>query len=111
MGKNDLGALLKKEYSNKFFMDLKDPCHSLNLALIHSLNSIPDELMNFIDGIHNHFVSPQRVSYLHNIQSEREFPMLSPKHYVKTRWLSLGESLQRLLIIWDSLIEYGKETF
>ena len=29
--------------------------------------------------------------------------VLSPKHYVKTRWLSMGESLKRIFEIWDSL--------
>ena len=32
--------------------------------------------------------------------------ILSPKHFVKTRWLSMGESLKRILEIWDSLSKY-----
>src|SRR5690606_5881973 len=43
-----LVSLLKKD-NNKFF-DLKDPCHGLNLVLKHSMNSLPSEMMQFIDS-------------------------------------------------------------
>jgi len=105
---NGLGALLNKECEG-FIMDLKDPCHSINLALLQSLESLPDQVANFVTEIHNHFISPQRVAYLHKIQLEKGYSLLSPKHYIKTRWLSLGESLNRLLLIWDSLIDYMRK--
>jgi len=105
---NGLGALLNKECEG-FIMDLKDPCHSINLALLQSLESLPDQVTNFVTEIHNHFISPQRVAYLHKIQLEKGYSLLSPKHYIKTRWLSIGESLNRLLLIWHSLIDYMRK--
>jgi len=102
---NGLGALLKDKFDKKnhFFMDIKDPCHALNLVLTHSLESLPTNIMDFVEKIHNFFISPQRIAFLTRLQIENNFIVLSPKHYAKTRWLSLGESLQRLLLIWESL--------
>jgi len=103
-----LGTLLQKE-CGKFMMDLKDICHGLNLALTQSFENLPEGLMKFITDIHNHFTSPQRVSFLNKTQKEKNLPVLCPKHYVKTRWLSLGQSIERLINIWESLIEYMKK--
>ena len=100
-----LGVLLKKELS-RYIFDLKDPCHSLNLSLQDSLKKMPDLITDFIDDIHNHVRSPQRVAYLQDIQLDNNFRILAPKRYVKTRWLSLGETIKRLLEIWNSLILY-----
>jgi len=105
---NGLGTLIA-EHLPQYFMDLKDPCHSLNLSLSNSLEILPQDLSKFVDNIHNHFASPQRVAYLFRVQRERSYKVLGLRRFVKTRWLSLGESLERLLIIWDSLAEYMKQ--
>jgi len=102
-----LGVLLKSDV-NKFLVDIKDPCHSINLALYQSFEILPTEIKRFIKKIHNHFISPQRIAYLHNLQLDNNFKVLSPKHYVQTRWLSLGQSLERILEIWESLVCYMK---
>ena len=104
---NGLGELLKKILPNPF-MDLKDPCHSLNLVLSKSFEKLPIELPKFVDNIHTHFNSPQRVAFLNEVQKEKNLKVIGLRHYVKTRWLSLGQSLERLLLIWESLIEYMK---
>jgi len=106
--KGGLGVLLKTELSTNF-MDLKDPCHSLNLSLIKSLEILPDEMTKFVDKIHSHFGTTQRVAYLLNLQKENKLRQLNLKPYAKTRWLSLGQSLDRLLIIWGSLVLYMKK--
>ena len=103
--KNGLIAKLRDE-NQKFLFDLVDPCHSLSLALSSSLQTLPDDIKDFIDGIHHHFVSPQRKARLARIQANLGENKLLPKNYIKTRWLSLGESLSRLLKIWGSLIIY-----
>jgi len=100
-----LGVLLKSNV-NAHLVDIKDPCHSINLALYQGFEILPEEITKFIKKIHNHFISPQRVAYLNNLQLENNFKLLSPKHYVQTRWLSLGQSLERVLEIWDSLVCY-----
>lgn len=108
---NGLGALLRKDFkkSGQYFMDLKDPCHSLNLVLNQSLDILPAEITEFVSNIHRHFVPAQRLAFLNNLQIENKLAILCPKRYVETRWLSLGESLARLLTIWPSLIKYMKE--
>ena len=75
----------------------------------NSFETLPQDLPKFVDNIHSHFASLQRVAYLFKVQREGGFKILGLKNFVKTRWLSLGESLERLLIIWDSLIEYMKQ--
>jgi len=63
-------------------------------------------MLNFIIRIHNHFVSPERRATLLRIQAANNQPRLYPKKWIKTRWLSLGETLNRLLKIWNSLTLY-----
>jgi len=103
--KKGLVGRLKDLKSN--FLDLKDPCHSLNLTLKNSFKILPVKIREFITSIHKHFKnSPQRKSIFKKIQIERNMSPLLLKQYVKTRWLSLGESLQRLLLLWDVLKQY-----
>ena len=45
----------------------------------------------------------QRVAKLISIQIENHFPKLQSIFYINTRWLSLGNSLDKLLGIWNSL--------
>ena len=102
---NGLGTLLKEEVSKKFF-DLPDPCHALNLSLKKSLHTLPEDMLNFTTKIHTYFSYPQRNERLKNFQKEGNFDIVSLKKYVETRWLSLGESLIRLLEIWPSLCNF-----
>jgi len=55
--KSGLVGLLRKHTDNYFF-DLCDPCHHLSLCLTNSLHLLPENIRNFIDNIHNHFISP-----------------------------------------------------
>jgi len=98
-------ALLKKEVSQNIFV-LPDPCHSLSLIIKHSLKLLPDNVRSFISNIHNYFTSPQRREKLKAVQKENSHKILMPLNYVKTRWLSLGNSLSRLIEIWPSLQIY-----
>ena len=72
-----LASLLKQD--NLHFFDLKDPCHGLNLVLKHSINSLPDDIMKFVQSISNHFASPQRKALLRKIQEEIGKKSLYPK--------------------------------
>ena len=101
---NGFGKLLKGDLG-RYFMDLKDPCHSYNLALSKASKFVPEEMINFVEDIHNHFRSPQRVACLFKVQKKP----LGLRHYARTRWLSLGQSLDRMLLIWDDLKEYMKK--
>jgi len=99
-----LCSLLQKE--NHVFFDLRDPCHGLNLVLKHSLKSLPDEITQFVENISNHFSSPQRKAFLKKVQQENEEKILYPKKLAMTRWLSMGDSLKRIIEIWGSLSKY-----
>jgi len=105
---NGLGVKLKEDLPNKF-MDLGDPCHSLNLALSKALKILPKEIMKFVKKIHNHFSWPQRVAFLSKIQKGNNQEILNLVKFVPTRWLSIGQCLKRLLLVWDSLKEYMKQ--
>ena len=104
--KNGLIALIKKEFLPKFIFGLGDPCHLLNLAVKHTVKDMPDDISDFIDTLHHHFVSPQRTAALYKTQRELGLKKLGLCHYVSTRWLSMGNSVERMLEIWDSLIKY-----
>jgi len=96
---------LKNDLQQEFF-DLNDPCHGIHLAVEKALESLPSEPMKFINKIHSYFRSPQRISFLSKIQQGEDLTQLSLCHYVDTRWLSLGLSLNRLIQIWPSLKLY-----
>lgn len=102
---NGLVGLIRKDFE-KYFLDLPDPCHCLNLAVKSSLQELPSNVMDFIEQIHHFFAFPQRKAKLKMIQEEKGRRILLLKKYVGTRWLSLGQSLERLIIIWESLEDY-----
>ena len=107
VGKNiGLDRLLKLEYPNLYC--LPDPCHGMHLALEKSFLKLPDKIRNFITQIHHHFKFPQRKSLLAQTQAEMPEGTCKglPLDYCDTRWLSLSESLDRLLNIWPSLTKY-----
>jgi len=101
-GKGGLVRMIKEEEGYPAFFDLRDPCHALSLAIKNSLGSLPDDITTFIVKIHSHFVSPQRKQQLIRIQEQMEIKIpLVLKRYVNTRWLSLGQSLERLIKLWE----------
>lgn len=104
-----LTSLFKNE--NLLFFDLKDPCHGLNLVAKHSINSLPCEMMQFVQYISNHFSSPQRKAQLKIIQEENKENILYPKKLASPRWLSLGDCLERILEIRGSLSKYFSVLF
>ena len=67
---------------------------------------LPRNLLNFVGKLHKHFKSPQRKALLRRIQKENNENQLILKPYIKTRWLSLGDSLERIIEIWGSLVNY-----
>ena len=105
-------GLLQGEFKEKNFYDLSDPCHSINLIVSKSLQALPREIMKFFNRIHKHFTySPHRVAKLLNIQRQNFLPQLRPVFYVKTGWLSIGQTTERLILIWDALKIYMAKKF
>ena len=100
------GLVKKMQKEKPELFSLKDPCHCINLILKNSLGELPENLIKFVLKIHQHFKSPQRKALLSMIQKENNKRQLGLKPYIKTRWLSLGNSLNRIIEIWDSLQLY-----
>ena len=100
---------LKAEFKEQKFFNIEDPCHSLDLSIYGTLEELKDEVLDFVETIHFHFLSPQRKALLARVQKEENLSNLSLIRYVETRWLSLGNSLKRLLLIWPSLIKYMEQ--
>jgi len=111
-GEGGLITMLKENSENLPFFNLSDPCHIYSLAIRNSLGQLPETMTNFITKLHSHFVSPQRKKKLIRIQEQNgiKSPVVLKK-YVENRWLILGQSIQRLLQLWDSLKDYMSENF
>jgi len=103
------GLVRKLQEDKNDLFSLRDPCHCFNLILKNSLTKLPKNIMKFVTKIHLHFKSPQRKAILSNIQKENNEKQLALKPYIKTRWLSLGSSLERLIEIWGSLKTYMEQ--
>ena len=95
---NGLVGLLKANHSN-FLFNIAYPCHGVSLSLRHSFETLPDEIVKFVDEINSYFAYSQHKAELRRVQEEADMDVQLPKKYVKTRWLSLGQSLQRILRI------------
>ena len=86
------------------FFDLIDTCHGLNLIIQKFLAEVDPKTINFINDCSNFFInSNKRLQSLIKIQEKRNLPTLAPIEWVKTRWLSLRTSLERLRKIWTPL--------
>lgn len=59
--------------------------------------------MNFVEDLHSYFNFPQRRAKFKAIQESLGKRELVLKKYIDSRWLSLGESLNRLLIILEEM--------
>jgi len=103
---SEVGLVKRLKDQNKELYSLNDPCHSLNLVLKNSLSKLTPDIKDFVTKIHSYFGSPQRQSYLAKLQLDHKLPIKKLKKFVSTRWLSFGESLQRLIDIWESLLIY-----
>ena len=66
-------------------------------------------MIEFVSEVANYFAYPQKRAGLRRIQEEKQLPLLYPVKLAPTRWLSLGKALERLLAIWESLVEYFRE--
>lgn len=99
-----VGRLQKLKTS---FLDLKDPCHALSLTIKNSMKFLPSQILDFISSIHKHFKnSPQRRVAFQKFQMNKGLDPLLLVPYIRTRWLSLGDSLKRLITLWDVLTFY-----
>jgi len=109
-GSNTGLIVLLRDKLKKEFYDLPDPCHGLNLALQHALETLPDQVMDFVNDIHTYFSYPQRKVKFKNLQQENNQQGKLLLKYGHTRWLSLAQCLQRLIDLWGPLINYMNQS-
>jgi len=106
MGK-DKGCCFRLKNLLPHIVIVKDFSHLFNNILKKALKAFPESVLNIITGISTHFnYSSQRRACLEEIQIENNLPQLTVLNFVLTRWLSMRETVKRILDIWKSLILY-----
>ena len=73
------------------------------------LEIVKEKLFNLHPEIKKNFA--QKVALLCNIQIESNLDPLKPVKHIITGWLSLGNSLKRLLQNWESIRLYMKKLY
>jgi len=100
-----VSARLCKDYP--YAINALDLSHLYHTIFKKSLKGFPDKVLDIINGISKHFAySTQRKALLKKMQISRGSQQLGVLHYVETRWLSMEQSLERILEIWDILASY-----
>ena len=87
----------------------RDLCHSYNLICEHSIKACPLYIIDFIKKICSHFNTGLRANEFEEIQ--RNLGIEEPLKILKfkeIRWLSLEQCTHRVLLLWNSLMEYFK---
>ena len=92
-----------------YLVKFNDISHIFNLVFKSALKAYSFDIVGIISKISAHFnASTIRAAKLESIQIQCE-PGKKPrkvKAYVPTRWLSLTEALERILMLWKSLEKY-----
>lgn len=103
-----LSARMVKDYP--YIVEALDFSHLYNNIFKKSLKGFPDDVIDIITGISKHFAySTQKRAQLKELQTKAGTPHLGVLHYIETRWLSMGDSLERILEIWNDLQAYFEE--
>ena len=96
------------EYPHMVFM--RDFSHLYNNIFRKALKAFPENITKIITNICSHFEhSNQREALLKAIQVKQGASPLGILSLVPTRWLSMGLSLERILLLWDHLNVYFKD--
>ena len=105
-GKNvGVGKRLKDDF--KHITNVNDLSHIFNDVLKKALKAFPQSIQDVITDISAHFhYSTQRCAVLREIQKEMNMSPLEILHMTKTRWLTLRNTLDRILELWPCLQSY-----
>lgn len=101
-----LGKLLKDEFPQ--ILPLYDLSHIYNLVCKHSIDIFPKRIVDMVKEVSSHFKrsNQRRVILKKYLEKNNIDPDLTVLTYTQTRWLSLTESLKRILRLWNALKEY-----
>ena len=90
-----------------YLIKVKDFSHLFNKVFEKGLKGFPKSVTELVSAISSHFsYSNQRVAVLKEIQRQNNLTEADVTTYVNTRWLSMRDTLQRILDIWPSLRLY-----
>ena len=90
---------------------IRDRCHLYNLICEDALKTFPVYILHFVKKVCAHFSSAQRSNSLREIQiAAGEKTPLSILRYVDIRWESLVQCSERILKLWEHLINFFKGT-
>jgi len=100
---------LTKDYPH--IISFRDISHIYNLICKHSVKTFPSHIIQIIKDICSHFgYSCSRRVKLRKIQAgQKQTQILDIIRYTDVRWLSLTQSLNRILCLWESLGVYYKK--
>ena len=105
---NGVQGRLSLEYPYMVFM--RDFSHIYNNIFQKALKAFPENIVKIITQICSHFeYSNQRDALFKDIQIQSGISPLGIISFVPTRWLSLGQSLERILLLWSYLETYFQE--
>ena len=104
---------LKHRYPQIY--DIYDYRHILHRASNFASRALPDKIEQLVKNIYNYFSkSAQRSKRWLDFQTLMDLKPYKVKRYVDTRWLSYKESISRIILRYDKLIElletHAKET-
>ena len=94
----------------KLFEIIKDSFESKGISLLsnctkYALKELPPEVLNLLQKLHKLFKSSNKCKELDNIQQNLDMKRNKILRHVPTRWLSLEETVNRVLQQWEALNE------
>ena len=88
-------------------IDINCVCHLLNLCVKNAMKTLPLKVEDLLVDIYYHFHhSVKRVASLREYADFCSIRYKSILKHTETRWLSLSQSIQRTLEMWDPLCSY-----
>jgi hypothetical protein len=101
---NSLSSLLLTRQPRLFI--IRCLCHSINLVSSHATETLPPNAEQLLRDVYNYFAySYKSTAVLKEVQGEFSLSKHKIVSYNKVRWLSLKNSVNRVLEQWESLKE------
>lgn len=106
---NGLKALLETDIPS--IVTIRCPAHSTHLVMKHSLNELPQEIINLVKDINTLLNSAQKSFDFQELQKELFTFSQAMLKLSSTRWLSLESCINRIKKLWDALLIFIEKLF